>query len=333
MCGGYAPLKDLYKTEVYALARWRNTVGGAPVIPRGGDRAPPSAELRENQTDQDSLPPYDVLDAILYRFVDLEQSQAEIVARASTPPPSSACCTWCASASGSATRPRRARRSRAAPSAASGAIRSAAADTRDRGRKPRGGLRDERGTLFRLPQTASERQRTARSAPMNDAATGQPRRLPPAAASNGQKARFSASCRSGRHAAGRWRAARAGVVGQRVLAQPRVALGHHRQRIALVGRSAGRARARTGRAWRGDPGAAAQVVLADVDLVPRHLVAQVDHALAGVGGVAAVRIAADQLGEVVEALPQRGLVALRACRSAPAGRGALSRLEVDQARR
>lgn len=79
MCGGYAPLKDLYKTEVFALARWRNTVGDI-VIPQGVIDRPPSAELRENQKDQDSLPPYDVLDAILYRHVDLEQSGVEIVA-------------------------------------------------------------------------------------------------------------------------------------------------------------------------------------------------------------------------------------------------------------
>ncbi|WP_141455716.1 NAD+ synthase [Pseudoxanthomonas sp. z9] len=80
MCGGYAPIKDLYKTEVFSLARWRNTVGGAPVIPPAVISRPPSAELRENQTDQDSLPPYDVLDAILFRYVDLEQSRDEIVA-------------------------------------------------------------------------------------------------------------------------------------------------------------------------------------------------------------------------------------------------------------
>jgi NAD+ synthase (glutamine-hydrolysing) len=79
MCGGYAPLKDLYKTEVFALARWRNTVGDL-VIPQAVIDRPPSAELRENQKDQDSLPPYDVLDAILYRYVDQEQSLEEIVA-------------------------------------------------------------------------------------------------------------------------------------------------------------------------------------------------------------------------------------------------------------
>jgi NAD+ synthase (glutamine-hydrolysing) len=85
MCGGYAPIKDLYKTEVFELARWRNTVGGsAPnggeVIPTAVIERPPSAELRENQRDQDSLPPYDVLDAILLRHVDQEQSAAEIIA-------------------------------------------------------------------------------------------------------------------------------------------------------------------------------------------------------------------------------------------------------------
>jgi NAD+ synthase (glutamine-hydrolysing) len=78
MCGGYAPIKDLYKTEVYALARYRNLRGAA--IPEGVIERAPSAELRENQTDQDSLPDYDTLDAILYRFVDLEQSQPDIVA-------------------------------------------------------------------------------------------------------------------------------------------------------------------------------------------------------------------------------------------------------------
>ncbi|MCC7248449.1 MAG: NAD+ synthase, partial [Lysobacter sp.] len=79
MCGGYAPIKDLYKTEVFALSRWRNTVGGAPVIPPAVISRPPTAELRDNQKDEDSLPPYDVLDAILLRHVDQEQSREEIV--------------------------------------------------------------------------------------------------------------------------------------------------------------------------------------------------------------------------------------------------------------
>ncbi len=84
MCGGFAPIKDLYKTEVYALCRWRNgqatRVGLAPVIPEAVIDRAPSAELRENQTDQDSLPPYDVLDGILLRYVDQEKSIADIIA-------------------------------------------------------------------------------------------------------------------------------------------------------------------------------------------------------------------------------------------------------------
>jgi NAD+ synthase (glutamine-hydrolysing) len=84
MCGGYAPIKDLYKTEVFDLARWRNAqeAGNQPgwVIPQAVIDRPPSAELRDNQTDQDSLPPYEVLDGILARYVDLEQSRQDIVA-------------------------------------------------------------------------------------------------------------------------------------------------------------------------------------------------------------------------------------------------------------
>jgi len=79
MCGGYAPISDVYKTEVYALAKWRNTQGPQPVIPPGVIARPPSAELRPDQRDQDSLPPYEVLDAILYRHIEQEQSSAEII--------------------------------------------------------------------------------------------------------------------------------------------------------------------------------------------------------------------------------------------------------------
>jgi NAD+ synthetase len=78
MCGGYAPLKDVYKTEAFDLARWRNRE--LEVIPQAVIDRPPSAELRENQKDEDSLPPYEVLDAILYRFIDREMSRAEIIA-------------------------------------------------------------------------------------------------------------------------------------------------------------------------------------------------------------------------------------------------------------
>jgi NAD+ synthase len=81
MCGGYSVLKDVYKTTVFALSRWRNAhiPRGSlnPVSPVMPDRVitkPPSAELRDNQTDQDSLPPYDILDAILHGLVEGEQS-------------------------------------------------------------------------------------------------------------------------------------------------------------------------------------------------------------------------------------------------------------------
>jgi NAD+ synthetase len=80
MCGGFAPIKDLYKTEVFALCRWRNARGDGEVIPQAVIDRPPSAELRANQTDQDSLPPYDLLDAILCRAIDAEKSGEEIVA-------------------------------------------------------------------------------------------------------------------------------------------------------------------------------------------------------------------------------------------------------------
>ena len=87
MNGGFNPLKDLYKTEVFRLSRLRNAwkPGNALgpsgiVIPERVITRPPTAELRENQTDQDSLPPYDVLDAILERLVEGEKPLAEIVA-------------------------------------------------------------------------------------------------------------------------------------------------------------------------------------------------------------------------------------------------------------
>ena len=88
MCGGYSVLKDVYKTEVYALSRWRNQevpdggLGpGGQVIPTSSLTKAPTAELRPNQTDQDSLPPYEELDAILGGLVEDEQSVDQIVAR------------------------------------------------------------------------------------------------------------------------------------------------------------------------------------------------------------------------------------------------------------
>jgi NAD+ synthase (glutamine-hydrolysing) len=80
MCGGYAPIKDLYKSGVYALCRWRNAQGDGEIVPEAVIARAPSAELRDNQTDQDSLPPYDVLDAILERDIELEWSRADIIA-------------------------------------------------------------------------------------------------------------------------------------------------------------------------------------------------------------------------------------------------------------
>jgi NAD+ synthase (glutamine-hydrolysing) len=75
--GGFAVLKDVYKTQVYALARWRNARG--PAIPEHTLTRPPTAELRPDQTDQDSLPPYDALDAILRLYVEEDRSIPEIV--------------------------------------------------------------------------------------------------------------------------------------------------------------------------------------------------------------------------------------------------------------
>jgi NAD+ synthase len=87
MNGGFNPIKDIYKTEVFRLSTLRNAwkpIGAlgpsGEVIPVNIITRPPTAELRENQTDQDSLPPYDVLDAILERLVEREQPLAEIVA-------------------------------------------------------------------------------------------------------------------------------------------------------------------------------------------------------------------------------------------------------------
>ncbi len=83
MAGGFAVIKDLLKTTVFALARWRNEndpygTGAAPIPERIITR-PPSAELRAGQTDQDSLPPYDVLDAILTQYMENDQSIESLI--------------------------------------------------------------------------------------------------------------------------------------------------------------------------------------------------------------------------------------------------------------
>jgi NAD+ synthase len=91
MCGGYSVLKDVYKTEVYQLSRWRNAhvpVGAhgptGRVIPESSITKAPTAELRPNQTDQDSLPPYDELDAILHALIEEEASVETITRRGFT---------------------------------------------------------------------------------------------------------------------------------------------------------------------------------------------------------------------------------------------------------
>ena len=88
MNGGYNPIKDLYKMQVFALSQWRNEnhptgVKGpaGEVIPTNIITKPPSAELREDQTDQDNLPPYEVLDDILECLVEKEMAVSEIVAK------------------------------------------------------------------------------------------------------------------------------------------------------------------------------------------------------------------------------------------------------------
>ncbi|WP_335931907.1 NAD+ synthase [Streptomyces sp. PTD5-9] len=82
--GAYGPIKDVYKTSVFRLAKWRNRAaeerGQTPPIPEASITKPPSAELRPDQVDTDSLPDYDVLDRILELYVDRDQGLAEIVA-------------------------------------------------------------------------------------------------------------------------------------------------------------------------------------------------------------------------------------------------------------
>jgi NAD+ synthase len=87
MSGGFSVLKDVYKTTAFALSRWRNQFRpegargpAGRVIPERVISKPPSAELKDNQTDQDSLPPYDELDAILGCLIEREASVAEITA-------------------------------------------------------------------------------------------------------------------------------------------------------------------------------------------------------------------------------------------------------------
>ena len=79
MAGGFAVIKDVPKLLVYKLARYRNSLGAKPVIPQSVIEKPPSAELRPGQKDEDSLPPYSVLDPILEAYVEEDKSFDEIV--------------------------------------------------------------------------------------------------------------------------------------------------------------------------------------------------------------------------------------------------------------
>ena len=81
MAGGFAVIKDIYKTFVYRLCAWRNAQPGGPVIPENILTRPPSAELKPDQCDQDSLPPYEVLDAIIAAYMEEDLSPPEIIAR------------------------------------------------------------------------------------------------------------------------------------------------------------------------------------------------------------------------------------------------------------
>jgi NAD+ synthase (glutamine-hydrolysing) len=78
--GGYAVIKDVFKTKVYELCRYRNEVEGKELIPESVITKPPSAELRPDQRDDQSLPPYDVLDRILEQYVEHDQTAAEVLA-------------------------------------------------------------------------------------------------------------------------------------------------------------------------------------------------------------------------------------------------------------
>jgi NAD+ synthase (glutamine-hydrolysing) len=83
--GGFNPLKDVPKTMVWRLAKWRNTVGDVPPIPESSITKPPSAELRPGQLDTDSLPDYDLLDAILAGYVDGDRGRADLLAAGHDP--------------------------------------------------------------------------------------------------------------------------------------------------------------------------------------------------------------------------------------------------------
>ena len=137
--GGFAPIKDVLKTQVWELARWRNAEAErreTPPIPPGTITKEPSAELSPGQRDSDSLPPYPVLDDILDDYIERDSGSASSCSTASTPSWWRRCCGWWTGRSTSAASSRRARRSPGATSAATGGCRSPAPGARWPGPEP-----------------------------------------------------------------------------------------------------------------------------------------------------------------------------------------------------
>ncbi len=85
MAGGFSVIKDVPKTLVYQLAKYRNSLGSTPVIPPVILTKPPSAELKPNQTDQDSLPEYEILDSILKAYIEEDASYSDLIQRGFNP--------------------------------------------------------------------------------------------------------------------------------------------------------------------------------------------------------------------------------------------------------
>jgi NAD+ synthase (glutamine-hydrolysing) len=85
LAGGFAPIKDVYKTDVFRLARHLNERVGRELIPVSIIERPPSAELRPDQRDQDSLPPYELLDPVLDDYVEEDRSREELLAAGHDP--------------------------------------------------------------------------------------------------------------------------------------------------------------------------------------------------------------------------------------------------------
>ena len=167
MAGGFAVIKDVPKTLVYELVRARQRARPGATSSRESvfDRAP-SAELRPDQTDQDSLPPYDVLDAILEAYVEEDRGVSEIVARGfDADDRATVVIAWSTATSTSAARAPSASRSRRAPSAATGACRSSTASAKRT--LTRGRLIDMGAPKWpRIPSTLGAPRET-RGAPRN----------------------------------------------------------------------------------------------------------------------------------------------------------------------